>query len=73
VDRLFNGSVKTCPQEVDIVETPLYFLIICFSTINVSYIYKLIGCIPWIKHYSTKILVEFETWTGNKTPKELDA
>jgi hypothetical protein len=44
VDRLFKCTAETCPQEVDIVETPLYFLIIYFSTITVSYIYKLIGC-----------------------------
>jgi hypothetical protein len=30
VDSLSEGTVKSCPQEVDIVETPFYFLIIYY-------------------------------------------
>jgi len=52
VDSLSKRSVKTCPQAVDIVETPLYFLIISFSTITILYIYKLIGCTAGTIYFS---------------------
>lgn len=46
---LFYSSVETCPQAVDIVETPLYFLIIRFPQpelpLMLLHIYKLLGCI----------------------------
>lgn len=52
MDSLSKRSVKTCPQAVDIVETPLYFLIISFSTITILYIYKLIGCTAGTIYFS---------------------
>lgn len=55
MDRLFRPVVKLCPQAVDNVENLLCFLIIYFSTLIVSYIYKSKGL------YSLYNLVFYET------------
>ena len=43
MDKLFSYTVETCPQQVDIVETPLFSLLYVFPHTIISYIYKLIG------------------------------
>ncbi|ETI66078.1 hypothetical protein BAVI_24423 [Neobacillus vireti LMG 21834] len=59
---LFYGSVETCPQAVDIVETPLYFLIILFPQpelpLMLLYIYKLLGCVLLYDSYFHGTLVD---------------
>jgi hypothetical protein len=40
VDRLLRAFVKRCPHVVDIVEIPIYFPIIYFSTFIEMNIYK---------------------------------
>lgn len=44
MDRLFRPYVERCPQVVDIVESPHYFLYIYLPTLTDLYIYKFIGC-----------------------------
>jgi hypothetical protein len=50
VDRLFRPYVERCPQVVDIVEIPHYFLYIYLPTLTDLYIYKFIGCTDCITY-----------------------
>jgi hypothetical protein len=59
VDKLWTGysllCVEICPQQVDNVEKPLFFLIIYFSTLIDLYNYKSTIISPCIFYAFTKI------------------